>query len=139
MELVEARARQHEQTYSDEHRKLLGAHYTPDALVDYIVRRALIPFLDSPDTLTSIRVLDPACGSGLFLLKAYEILAEWRNRTSGSFSSKDAKHILENCLFGIDIDERAVLATKERASFHIYSDAQPDFGRTLIHQDLSKA
>ncbi|MBI4810035.1 MAG: N-6 DNA methylase, partial [Ignavibacteriales bacterium] len=74
--LIETQARRHEQTYSEEHRKLLGTHYTPDPIVNYIVQRSLHPFLESPDCLKDIRVLDPACGSGLFLLKVFDILAK---------------------------------------------------------------
>ena len=113
MALVEVRARQHEQNYSEPERKRLGAHYTPDSVVDYIVRHILRPLLKCRDDVRSIRILDPACGSGLFLLKAYEILADYLRKTHRDFGQKDAKYILENCLFGIDIDERAVLATKK--------------------------
>jgi adenine-specific DNA-methyltransferase len=110
---IESQARQHEQTYSDKHRKLCGMHYTPDSLVDYIVKRTLRPLLDTPDTLPQIKVIDPACGSGLFLLKAYEVFVDCWRKTFGNFSTRDAKYILENSLFGIDIDEQAVLATKK--------------------------
>src|SRR3972149_7618719 len=112
MTLIETKARQHEQTYSIDHRKLLGTHYTPDSVVDYIVNRTLRPYLESPDLFTNIRILDPACGSGLFLLKAYDVLADYWKKTFGSFTSKDAQHLIENHLFGIDIDEQAVLATR---------------------------
>ncbi len=110
---IELQARQHEQIYSDKHRKLSGMHYTPDSLVDYIVKRTLRPLLDTPDSLPQIRIIDPACGSGLFLLKAYEVLADCWQKTFGNFGAKDAKYILENSLFGIDIDEQAVLETKK--------------------------
>jgi len=113
MALIETKARQCEQSYSDGDRKRLGTHYTPDAVINYIVNRVLKPLFERPDSVRNIRILDPACGSGLFLLKAYEILADYWRRTSGSFGPKDAKHILENCLFGIDVDERAALATKK--------------------------
>ena len=112
MTLIEIKARQHEQTYSIDHRKLLGTHYTPDSVVDYIVNRTLRPYLESPDLFTNIRILDPACGSGLFLLKAYDVLANCWKKTFGSFTPKDAQYLIENHLFGIDIDEQAVLATR---------------------------
>jgi SAM-dependent methyltransferase len=112
MDVIEAKARQYEQGYSDRDRKRLGTHYTPDAVIDYIVKRVLRPLSDHPGTLRSVRILDPACGSGLFLLKAYEILADCWQRANGGFDKKDAQHILGDCLFGIDIDERAVSATK---------------------------
>jgi len=110
---IETQARRYEQMYSGDHRKLFGTHYTPDSLVDYIVRRVLRPVLDFPNSLSSIRILDPSCGTGLFLLRAYDILADQWRKIFGSFTSKDAKHILENSLFGIDIDESAVLATRK--------------------------
>ncbi|HHT9135981.1 MAG TPA: Eco57I restriction-modification methylase domain-containing protein [Candidatus Wunengus sp. YC60] len=113
MTLIETKARQHEQTYSGNHRKLLGTHYTPDSVVDYIVNRTLRPYLESPDLFTNIRILDPACGSGLFLLKAYDVLADYWKKTFGSFTLKDAQHLIENHLFGIDIDEQAVQATRK--------------------------
>jgi adenine-specific DNA-methyltransferase len=111
--LIETQARRHEQTYSDEHRKLLGTHYTPEPIVDHIVRRSLHPLLESTNGLQDIRVLDPACGSGLFLLKAFDILAEQWLSTFGGFGPREAKHILAKCLFGVDIDERAVLLTRK--------------------------
>jgi len=113
MTLVETQARRHEKMYSDYHRKLLGTHYTPEAVVEYIVNRSLQPYLEKPNLLPSIRILDPACGSGLFLLKAFDVLADHWQKSFGSFTYKDAQHLIENSLFGIDIDERAVNATRK--------------------------
>lgn len=112
MPLIETKARQHEHSYSALDRKRLGAHYTPDAIIEYIVKHTIQPLLEHADNIRGIRILDPACGSGLFLLKAYEVLANCWQRIYGSVAPKDAKYILENCLFGIDIDGRAVSATK---------------------------
>lgn len=113
MTLIETKARQHEQTYSIGHRKRLGTHYTPDSVVDYIVNQTLHPYLESPDSFANIRILDPACGSGLFLLKAYEVLAGRWEKCFGGFTSKDARHLIENNLFGIDIDKDAVQITRK--------------------------
>jgi adenine-specific DNA-methyltransferase len=112
MTSIETKARQHEHTYSDDHRKLLGTHYTPDSVVDYIVNRTLRPHLESSESLTNIKILDPACGSGLFLLKAFDILANYWKESFGSFTPKDAQYLIGNSLFGIDIDEQAVFATR---------------------------
>ena len=111
--IIESKARLHEQTYSDSHRKLLGTHYTPEAVVDYIVTRALLPIMQNLELLPNCKILDPACGSGLFLLKAYDVLAAQWKRNYGHFSAKEARHILEDCLFGIDIDEKAVAVTRK--------------------------
>jgi hypothetical protein len=82
-------------------------------VVDYIVNQTLRPYLESPDLFVNIRILDPACGSGLFLLKAYDVLADSWKKAFGSFTSKDAQHLIEDNLFGIDIDENAVQATRK--------------------------
>jgi len=60
-------------------RKEQGIYYTPIFIVDYIVRNALKPVLDkcrSINDLKKIKVLDSACGSGSFLIKALEVIAE---------------------------------------------------------------
>lgn len=111
--MIETQAREHELTYSEEHRKQLGTHYTPDSIVDYIVRHTLNTMLESAECLQDIKILDPACGSGLFLLKAYDVLAEKWRTTFGDFGQNEAKNIICNSLFGIDIDERAVTTTKQ--------------------------
>src|SRR6266516_253280 len=61
-------------------RKQQGIYYTPVPIVDFIVRKALLPKLrgsKSIDEVKKIRVLDPACGSGSFLIKAYDFLKDW--------------------------------------------------------------
>jgi predicted type IV restriction endonuclease len=67
-------------------KKAGGIYYTPDYVVRYIVSRTLPPFVDgktpaelSGTTKKSVpfRVLDPACGSGSFLIQAYQFLLDW--------------------------------------------------------------
>ena len=92
-------------------RKEQGIYYTPTFIVDYIVRNALKPILDkctSVSELKKIKVLDPACGSGSFLIKALEVILEKYNE----FNFKDSEYlriqiILDN-LYGVDLDEQAV-------------------------------
>ncbi len=60
-------------------RKEQGIYYTPSFIVDYIVKNTLGPVLDrcrSIDDLKKIKVLDPACGSGSFLIKALEVIGD---------------------------------------------------------------
>ena len=60
-------------------RKEQGIYYTPNYIVDYIVKNALGPILEkckSVQELKKIKVLDPACGSGSFLIKAVDVIAE---------------------------------------------------------------
>lgn len=60
-------------------RKAGGVYYTPTYIVDYIVRQTVGPLVDgkTPRQVAKLTVLDPACGSGSFLLGAYEFLLDW--------------------------------------------------------------
>ena len=92
-------------------RKEHGIYYTPDFIVDYIVKNTLTPVLDKCKTipdLKRIKVLDPACGSGSFLIKALDIIyqkyLEFGNR--GGIWTK--VEILLNNIYGVDLDPQAV-------------------------------
>ncbi|MCF7837787.1 MAG: N-6 DNA methylase [Candidatus Marinimicrobia bacterium] len=71
-------------------RKAGGVYYTPSYIVDYIVRNTLGRLLDGDDPASpqpvsmakaaGIKVLDPACGSGSFLIVAYQYLLDWHLR-----------------------------------------------------------
>ncbi len=90
-------------------RKEQGIFYTPIFVVDYIVKHALKPVLDkcrSIDDLKKIRVLDPACGSGSFLIRALEAIEE-KYKEFGVGGSIKRQIILEN-IFGVDLDMQAV-------------------------------
>ncbi len=116
---IDHQALSHQSAYSAESRKLLGVHYTPDAVIEYIVRLTLRPYFEQSDS-TSIRnltIVDPACGSGLFLLKAFDVLRSFWTQHLGHFRAEDAQHILENNLCGVDIDASAVRVAKERLAY----------------------
>jgi hypothetical protein len=63
-------------------RKAGGVYYTPTYIVDYIVRQTVGPLVEdkTPKQVERIKVLDPACGSGSFLLGAYDFLLDWHLR-----------------------------------------------------------
>lgn len=93
-------------------RKEQGIYYTPVFIVDYIVKNALKPVLDkceSIDDLKKVKVLDPACGSGSFLIKAFELIYE-KYREFGyrgqPFFVKT--QILTQNIYGVDLDAQAV-------------------------------
>ena len=92
-------------------RKEQGIYYTPAFVVNYIVRHALQPVLNkckTIDQLLKIKVLDPACGSGSFLIKALEILTE-KYKELGHKGGEITKFIiLTQNLYGVDLDEKAV-------------------------------
>ncbi len=60
-------------------RKAGGVYYTPTYIVSYIVDQTVGPLVKdrSPKQVEKLRILDPACGSGSFLLGAYEYLLDW--------------------------------------------------------------
>ncbi len=65
--------------YKPEVRKAGGVYYTPSYIVDYIVENTVGKLLEgaTPKTASERRILDPACGSGSFLIGAYQRLLDW--------------------------------------------------------------
>lgn len=99
-------------------RKSQGIYYTPDYIVDYIVKNTVGEILKNCKTekeIEKIRVLDPACGSGSFLIRAfdefYDAYQRVHRRQEG-FIFEVKKKILQKNLFGVDLDPKAVEITK---------------------------
>jgi hypothetical protein len=107
-------------------RKTSGSYYTPDSLVQALLDSALTPLLDAAAAgaedpaaaLLDLRVVDPACGSGHFLLAAARRIAARlaAERTAGSPSPDDYRHALREvvaaCIHGVDRNPMAVELTK---------------------------
>ena len=121
-------------------RKAGGVYYTPEYIVEYIVKNTVgkVAPLDlseggkkvTPAEVAKLKIVDPACGSGSFLLGAYDYLLKWHldyytNNGKPSKGSKDnpltpdgnlttaeKKRILLNNIFGVDLDANAVEVTK---------------------------
>jgi len=107
-------------------RKITGSYYTPDSLVQLLLDTTLDPVLDEreaqaadpAEALLELTVIDPACGSGHFLLAAARRIATRvaRHRTGGVPSSADFHHALREvacrCLYGVDRNPMAVELTK---------------------------
>lgn len=103
-------------------RKATGSFYTPRAMTDFLVRRTLGPLVDgrSADEILSLRVLDPAMGSGAFLVAACRYLADRIEQArlaegawvEGEVTDADraelARTVAERCLYGIDRNLTAV-------------------------------
>lgn len=92
----------------DEH---VGAFYTPRFLAEIVLDIAL---RDSP-SLIGQRFLDPACGSGIFLVGLFNRIAEeWKQANPGARNDKKAKELMRlmcESLFGVDINETACRIT----------------------------
>lgn len=118
-------------------RKAGGVFYTPTFIVDYIVKRTVGRLLEgrTPKEVALLRILDPACGSGSFLIAVFQFLLDWhlayyiddgpekhaRGRpprvyqTAGGawrLTGDEKKRILLNNIYGVDIDAQAVEVTK---------------------------
>jgi Eco57I restriction-modification methylase len=103
-------------------RKTTGTFYTPRALTEFLVRRALAPLVAgaSPEQILSLRILDPAMGSGAFLVAVCRCLAaayESALIRDGVYAGSDItdaeranfrRLIVQRCLFGVDINPMAV-------------------------------
>jgi len=103
------------------HRKEQGIYYTPTYIVDYIVKNTVGELLKNKKIkVKDIKILDPACGSGSFLIKAFDYLydtlsedkesTQFRIDSQGKYSIKT--EILKNNLYGVDLDQKAVEITK---------------------------
>ncbi|GIX40495.1 MAG: hypothetical protein KatS3mg129_0228 [Leptospiraceae bacterium] len=98
-----------ETTIDENFKKLNGAFYTPYFIVDYINTRVI---LENPNK--DIKVIDPACGSGVFLVDA---LFKLKQKLQ-----KNYKELVEKHIFGIDIDPEAVRRTKILLSLVVFEN-----------------
>lgn len=113
-------------------RKAGGVYYTPQYIVEYIVKNTVGKLIEGkkPNEISKIKIVDPACGSGSFLIGAYQYLLDFHkdyysengkpskgNKNNpltpeGNLTSAEKKRILLNNIYGVDIDVNAVEVTK---------------------------
>ena len=119
-------------------RKATGSYYTPDYIVRYIVENTLAPLCKNKtvDEILSLKILDPATGSGHFLVGVVDYLAEelithpdapditettdeetelayWRRR------------VVESCVYGVDLNPMAVELAKLSLWLHTVAKGEP--------------
>jgi len=123
-------------------RKAGGVYYTPKYIVDYIVKNTVGKLIEGkkPKEIEKVKILDPACGSGSFLLGVYQYLLDWHLKwyindgpekwakgkqpaifqvpspgphfPNWHLTPTEKKRILLNNIYGVDIDSQAVEVTK---------------------------
>ena len=118
-------------------KKAGGVYYTPTYIVDYIVEHTVGKLIEgkTPKQVAKLHILDPACGSGSFLLGAYQTLLDWHMKWYSEhdpekhakgrsptlyqgpggdwrLTTAEKKRILLNNVYGVDIDPQAVEVTK---------------------------
>jgi hypothetical protein len=137
-------------------RKAGGVYYTPQYIVTYIVEQTLGRLLKkcrTPVDVAKLKVLDPACGSGSFLLGAYDVVVQWyrdyylakgissRDRNSAYYdedggirlTSRLKRQILLDNIYGVDIDPQAVEVT----CFSLSLKALEDTRREELYEEVN--
>lgn len=105
-------------------RKLSGSYYTPASLVNELIRTAVDPVIEKVKTnhpnnprkaLLGLKIVDPACGSGHFLLAAARRLAievaklDSTNEFSEEIARRHAlREVVQSCIYGVDKNELAL-------------------------------
>ena len=141
-------------------RKAGGVFYTPTFIVTYIVINTLGKLLIglTPKEAVKLKIVDPACGSGTFLLGAFEYLLAWHLKWYSEndpekwvknkvivkvgndyrLTTSKKKEILLNNIYGVDIDAQAVEVTKLSLLLKVLENAsgQLELGMERILPDL---
>ncbi len=147
-----------------EERRRSGSHYTPRSLTEPIVRHALEPAFArlggdaSPEAVLSLRVLDPACGSGAFLVEACRQIGARLEQAWNMYGAEkpkipadedEALHarrlVAQKCLYGVDRNPMAVdlarlslwLATLARDHEFTFLDHALKAGDSLVGLTLA--
>ena len=127
-------------------KKAGGVYYTPQYIVDYIVENTLGEKIKdkTPNQISKIRVIDPACGSGSFLIRAYQYLLDYHldyyaklekppkdviytdKKGIKHLTIREKKRILKNNIYGVDLDTLAVEVTKLSLLLKVLEDQNKD-------------
>lgn len=87
-----------------------GAYYTPTFLVDYILKHTMDEYFKNNPNEYNCRVLDPACGSGIFLVEALrKLISQFEKVTKDKILPEQIVRLVEENIFAIDKDKNAVL------------------------------
>lgn len=129
-----------EETSAGNKRKTTGSYYTPDFMVDQLIRTALMPVVEeklkdqsyrtSEEAILSMTVIDPACGSGHFLIAAASAiatrLASIRDDAGKPEGFRSAfRDVISRCIYGVDINPMAVELTKMSLWIEGYEPGKP--------------
>ena len=125
-------------------RKAGGVYYTPPHMVEHVVRHTVGAWLRGKTLRQArrIRIVDPACGAGAFLLGAYQYLLHWHEHAClGSdraadrarlvraadgtwrLGARERLRILGESIYGVDIDARAVQVTRQALLLEVLANA----------------
>ena len=128
-------------------RKAGGVHYTPQYIVNYIVENTVGKLIEgkTPKQISKLKIIDIACGSGSFLLGAFQKLIDYHiqwytehpkdvreehgvrdvyndNLGLAHLSARKKREILVNNIYGVDIDQQAVEVTQMSLYLRVLED-----------------
>lgn len=123
-------------------RKKSGSYYTPSELIDVVLSEAIDPLLaetisapsqsDKEIALLNLNVVDPACGSGHFVVAAARrlgtALAEIRTgdtEPSPAAVRAATADVIERCLYGVDLNDLAIEITKAALWLEAFDARRP--------------
>jgi len=142
-------------------RKSGGVYYTPQYIVNYIVENTVGEKIKNktPEEISTLKICDPACGSGSFLVGAYQYLLNYHleyytneknikkalkdekvyqvSENSYKLTINEKQRILINNIYGVDIDQQAVEVTKLSLYLKLLENEGLEFqGYLFKHSDL---
>jgi len=103
-----------QQEVTRKHRKEQGIYYTPTFVTNYIVKETVGHFLKdhTHNEILNMKILDPACGSGSFLIRAFDELLNYhasvRSKPVVELDQHERLQVLLSNIFGVDLDKQAV-------------------------------
>ena len=119
-------------------RKATGSYYTPDYIVRYIVENTLAPLCAGKTVheILSLKILDPATGSGHFLVGVVDYLAEelithpdapYITETTDAETELAywRRRVVESCVYGVDLNPMAVELAKLSLWLHTVAKGEP--------------
>ena len=137
-------------------RKAGGVYYTPTYIVQYIVKNTVGKLVEGKThkEVANLKICDPACGSGSFLLGAYQFLLDWHlkfytenmpkkpwkelckgPKGDWKLTTAERKRILLSNIYGVDIDAQAVEVTKLSLLLKVLEgETEQSLQTTFLHE-----
>ena len=99
----------YESFIGEEQQKKDGAYYTPTFLVDYILKYTVDDYFKNNPTEYNCKVLDPACGSGIFLVETLrKLVAQYEKVNNKPISADELKKLVRDNIYAIDYNKDAL-------------------------------
>ncbi|MDO9578055.1 MAG: N-6 DNA methylase [Candidatus Cloacimonadales bacterium] len=120
--------------------KVAGVVYTPPFLVDFLIDQSM-PLNDLIDNEGDYKVIDPSCGSGVFLVAAFKRLVQaWKLKNPNkNLSIEVLQKILRNSIFGIDIQRESIELAAFSLTIALCDQLSPKKIRNLKFDDLTES